>query len=291
MGLTAATSVEDGVAANAARQSLIGDGYCILKNIADRSLLDELTVVTGGLLDGVCEKDKDLFRYQGSNIFVAYQHPVFARLFALPAALDALTALGFPRPKWLSAYLLSKPAFGPPLYWHQDWAAWDAPDSAAIAPPQLFLMYYLTDTCRENGCLRVIPGTHRKRIALHGQLPIAHSDASYKAPLESPGFCRHPDEIEVPMRAGDLVVGDARVLHAAHPNRTAQRRTCLTLWYAPDFENLSEPVQAWMARKEPIAPPNWWEGEAGAAVEPLIPRYTGNAQPSKWTRAPGAYLL
>src|ERR1051325_4941798 len=110
------------------RRSLLEKGFCIVENVADRPLLDELTVVTERLLAEVSAADNELFKYQGSNLYVAFQDPVFARLFSLPAALNALAGMGFPRPKWLSAFLLSKPAFGPALYWHQDWAAWDTPD-------------------------------------------------------------------------------------------------------------------------------------------------------------------
>jgi ectoine hydroxylase-related dioxygenase (phytanoyl-CoA dioxygenase family) len=273
-----------------ARAQLLESGYCIVKNVLDRAMIDELARVTDGLLDAVSESDRELFRYQGSNIFIAYQHAVFARLFAWPAALNALATMGFPRPKWLSSFLLSKPPHGLPLYWHQDWAAWGDPCSADISPPQIFLMYYLTDTCRENGCLRVIPGTHRKRIALHDQLPLAHTDASFNAPLDSPGFCTHPDERDITVCAGDLVIGDARLLHAAHPNRTNQRRTCLTLWYAPDFESLSEPVQKWMARQKPLAQPEWWPGEVGKRMEPLVAWYHGSAESAKFDRQPNNFL-
>ena len=271
-------------------EQLVRDGFFVFKNILTPEMLDELRTVTGNLLAEAGAGHHEQYRYQGSNISVAYQHDVFARLFAWPAALAGLKQLGFDDPKWMSAYLLSKPPHAPPLYWHQDWWAWDEPCSSSATPPQLFLMYYLTDTTRENGCLRVIPGTHRKRIALHDLLPEAHAKESYTAPLDSPLFVDHPDAIDVAVRAGDLVIGDARVLHAAHANQTSQTRTCLTLWYFPDFSAMSEPIQAFMSRKEPLEAPNWWSGEAGRAMEPLIPYYKGSAQPAKWTRIPGRFL-
>ncbi|MGB0605377.1 MAG: phytanoyl-CoA dioxygenase family protein, partial [Candidatus Latescibacterota bacterium] len=52
--------------------------------------------------------------------------------------------------------LLSKPAYGPPLYWHQDFMNWNHPEAAAPWPTVIFLSYYMSDTTRENGCLRVI---------------------------------------------------------------------------------------------------------------------------------------
>ncbi len=271
-------------------EQLFRDGFCVFKNILSPEMLRELRTVTADLLAEAGSKHHEQYRYQGSNISVAYQHEVFARLFAWPQALAGLRQLGFAHPKWMSAYLLSKPPKAPPLYWHQDWWAWDEPCSAGATPPQLFLMYYLTDTTRENGCLRVIPGTHRRRIALHDLLPPAHAKEAYEAPLDSPLFQDHPDARDITVKAGDLVIGDARVLHAAHANQTDQPRSCLTLWYFADFEALSEPIQAYMGRKEPLDLPNWWPGEAGRAMEPLIPYYKGTAQPAKWCRVPGRHL-
>jgi ectoine hydroxylase-related dioxygenase (phytanoyl-CoA dioxygenase family) len=93
------------------------------------------------------------------------------------------------------------------------------------------------------------------------------------------------------VKAGDVVVGDARLLHAAHANQTDKHRTCLTLWYLPDFDALTDQIKAHVARKTPMELPNWWEGEAGKLMEPLIPLYNGDAQPIRWNRVPGIYLV
>jgi hypothetical protein len=273
------------------REELLASGYVYVPNVLDRPLLDELRRVTDELLAQQSREDAVKYRYQGSNISVAYQDPVFARLFALPRALDALRALGFRSPKWWSAFLLSKPPHAPPLYWHQDWWAWDDPISASPVPAQVFLMYYLTDTTPENGCLCVIPGTHYRHNPLHDLLPAAHTRETYEANPNSVIFSTRPDEVDVPVKAGDLVIGDARILHAAHPNQTDRHRSLLTLWYFPDFDILPEPIQAYVARKTPLEPPDWWAGEAGRQMEPLVPHYTGNAAPAMWNRVPGEHLV
>ncbi len=85
-------------------------------------------------------------------------------------------------------------------------------------------MYYPIDTNRENECLRVTPGSHRHRHRLHG-LPQAHADEIETAGDDHPALQPDPGELDVPVKAGDLVIGDARLLHSAHPNRSARRRT------------------------------------------------------------------
>ncbi|MCA1596892.1 MAG: phytanoyl-CoA dioxygenase family protein [Chloroflexi bacterium] len=167
------------------RQSLLEDGFSVFPQVLDREMVQDLTRATEALLAAYPAEDAAKFRYQGSNIRLAFQDPVFPRLFAWPKALAALSELGFDDPRWWSAFLLSKPPHAPPLYWHQDWWAWDDPVSQNDIPAQVFLMYYLTDTTPENGCLRVIPGTHRRRVPLHEQLPAAHSDETYDAKLDA----------------------------------------------------------------------------------------------------------
>ncbi|MCL5995110.1 MAG: phytanoyl-CoA dioxygenase family protein [Chloroflexi bacterium] len=274
-----------------ARRQLLTSGYCLFPQVLDQGLLEELRRVTDALLDEQSQADRERYRYQGSNISVAYQDAVFARLFTWPKALQALADLGFARPKWMSAFLLSKPPHAPPLYWHQDWWAWDDPASASPVPSQVFLMYYLTDTQRENGCLRLIPGTHWQRNPLHDLLPAAHTNETYEANPDSVIFSIRPDEVDVPVKAGDLIIGDARILHAAHANQTDHHRSLLTLWYLPDYDSLSDAIKARLMLIRPAQPPGWSETPAGKLLEPLIPSYQGSAEPIAWNRVPGRYLV
>merc|ERR1711972_1164772 len=83
--------------------------------------------------------------------------------------------MGLPAQRWLSGFLISKPPKSPSLGWHQDGWYWDEAVAYASSPMQIFVMFYLTDTSTENGCLRVLPGTHLRPHPLHAQLGRAHS--------------------------------------------------------------------------------------------------------------------
>ena len=49
-----------------------------------------------------------------------------------------------------------------------------------------------------------------------------------------------------------MVIGDARLLHAAHANRSSERRTGLTLWYIAQWEHLPAGFQQyWAASARP----------------------------------------
>ncbi|MDE0555181.1 MAG: phytanoyl-CoA dioxygenase family protein, partial [Candidatus Poribacteria bacterium] len=158
---------------------LIADGYCVVENVLKEKMLARLRTGTDELLDRQTEDERAAHRSSGSMISV-YMHPLFAELVAYPRALQALEALGFLRPKWSSGYVISKPPQSPPLFWHQDWWGWDDPCSYTALPQQLFLMYYLVDTTPDNGCLRVIGGSHLNRHPLHDILPSAHGEEPAK---------------------------------------------------------------------------------------------------------------
>ena len=143
------------------------------------------------------------------------------------------------------AYLISKPPRSPRLFWHQDLTVWSGePRAYSDLTPQLFLMFYLCDTTRNNGCLRVLPGSHRRRHPLHELTGVAHNAGARAAlNLDSPIFRAYAGEVDVLVKAGDLVIGDSRILHASHDNDSDQERTVITLFYHPAFKGLTEPAQ------------------------------------------------
>ena len=97
-----------------------------------------------------------------------------AKSFAAHAA--ALEAMGFGGSRFWKAVIISKPGPSPRLYWHQDCMWWDDPRAYGDYSPMIFLMYYLDDTSRENGCLRLLtrstastPSARRRRSTRSGR--------------------------------------------------------------------------------------------------------------------------
>ncbi len=264
----------------AKRKQLLTDGFCQAPAVLSDDMLRRLRAATDLMLDEQTEEHKARVRSQGSMFRFAHTaDTVFAELIALPAALEALANLGFTEVTYTDGYIISKPPHSPQLFWHYDWFAWEEPEMHEAAPPQVFLMYYLTDTRRENGCLRVIPGSHTRYNELHDLIASPHREELGRATdLDRAEFKPRPDEVDVPVRAGNLVIGDARLLHAAHPNQSDQRRTVLTLWYQPDYPTLPERVQAQMvAKTQPLS--ETWSAEGREMVSRLHPVYEGHAEP------------
>ena len=82
-------------------------------------------------------------------------------------------------------------------------------------------------------------------------------------------FSRQADEVDVPVDPTDLVLADARLLHAAHANRTDQPRDLLLLWHG-----------------RPDTVPPGWVGE----VPQVIATRDSDAE-YETSRVPGDYLV
>ncbi len=282
MYMTRATNFHD------MREQLLRAGYCVVEQILSPEMLERVRVASDDLIAAQTAEHFDRYKSTGSMIRV-YDDPFFAELVAYQPALDILDSLGFPDSRWTSGFVISKPGHSPPLFWHKDWWAWNDPVSYTDLPLQLFLMYYLVDTSIENGRLRVIEGSHRKRHPIHDAVHTTHSEELGRATDPShPAYQPMPEDKAVPVRAGDLVIGDARLLHGSFPNRTDERRTVITLWYHPNFEISPPPIQSSVSREQTHV--SSWPPHARKLVQKLVPTYEGDAEPLERQRVPGPEL-
>lgn len=237
---------------NEKREQFARDGFYVFENILDALTLDRLRSFSDKVLTEQEPEHFERHRTTGSMVMIdwdmAYQHLVMAELIAHPGALAALKQLGFDDPKFGHGRIISKPPYSPPLFWHEDGRFWDDPVSYTPQPIQCFLMYYLTDTTPENGCLRVMPGSHLKRHPLHDKISPKHTEGlTTFADPDDPGFSRVDEEIDVPVKAGDLVMGYGRLLHASHGNRTDAGRCsrCGTIRILSPYPSAPGPRSLW----------------------------------------------
>ena len=252
------------------REQMLRDGFCVVENVVTEAFLQELRDETERLIADH-EEPADLV-YQGQHIVVkSEENPVIERLLGWEPSYRALEELGFGDFRTAgSIIILTKEPNGPPLYWHQDWMEWNDPISAAPWPQTIFLNYYLTDTSVDNGCLKLIPGSHRRRIPLHDELVPAHEQGARFIEENHPiMFGDDPEQVYVPVKAGSLVLADARILHAAGRNRTDERRTLVLGWHKRPMDTV----------------PEYWTGE--------IPEVVAQRDPNveyERSRIPGEYL-
>ena len=281
----------------AARRQLVTEGFCRAPGVLDPAALQATREAAEAALGSIGADHRAQWRSQGSLVPVA-DHPSFAALIAHAGFQQMFTRLGLHGTLYSSGYVISKPPGGPALFWHQDWWGWQHPISRDERIAQLALFLYMTDTARQNGCLRLIPGSHRRPHALH-DLVDAHDPtlAEVKNPDDA-AFASHADEVDVPVTAGDVVVVDARLIHGAHPNRSGRERTNITLWWHPDYEGLPATIKAriWQVyeragidtdsdAERTLRPHTWPEPHRSQALS-FVVTDPGAAEPEPWIRTP-----
>ena len=251
------------------RNQMLRDGYCMVDDILTDEFMQELHDETERLIAGHVEPKEMIYQGQHVNVHGA-NNPYIQKLLEWHPSRNALEQLGFGDFAASGGIIiLTKEPGGPPLYWHQDWMRWNDPLSCSPWPQTIFLNYYLTDTTPENGCLKVIPGSHLKRTDLHNKLVPAHEQGARFIEKDHPVmFCDHPDQVNVCAKAGSLVMADARLLHATHRNHTDTRRTLILAWHS-----------------RPNTVPDYWNDEI---PEPIANRDENGHYPG--SRIPGKYL-
>lgn len=175
--------------------------------------------------------------------------PLFESVSCDPRMAAILRPLIGPRIEFLSAKPVFKSTtvhFASP--WHQDQAYWGGATkhSAWIA---------LEDATVGNGCLRVIPGSHR-RTRDHASV----RDARGFVNRVSDDDLKDDPIMDVEMNCGDVLVFHDRLLHSSHPNMSGRDRWSFIPTYrnadVPDTSTVwttSKPMNA-HSQRSPIQP-------------------------------------
>ena len=127
---------------------------------------------------------------------------------------------------WTDKINLKRPREGSGFRWHQDSPYWSHACGHCDQLPNV--MITLDDADRENGCFRVIPGSHRR-----GFLP-GLDDGTRLAPLfTNPSEFDEDSQWFAELPAGSLVVFSAHTVHGSEPNLSDRDRRAIVLTYQP----------------------------------------------------------
>jgi non-heme Fe2+,alpha-ketoglutarate-dependent halogenase len=125
---------------------------------------------------------------------------------------------------WGTHYFCKLPGDGKAVSWHQDASYWPLTPARTVT-----VWLAIDDADRENGCMRVIPGTHRL-----GQLEFRDSDTSENNVLWQTvqGAERYGEPVDFELKAGEISLHSDMLVHGSEPNRSGRRRCGLTIRYA-----------------------------------------------------------
>lgn len=124
-------------------------------------------------------------------------------------------------------HVFSKPAGdGYETPWHQDGHYWPIRPLATCT-----VWVALEPSTRANGCLRVIPRSHRDKV-LHPHLHEDRNDLTLSQRMAD-GIFDERDAVDIELEPGQMSLHDVYMIHGARPNRSTQRRTGAALRYMP----------------------------------------------------------
>lgn len=145
----------------------------------------------------------------------------------IPVVLDMVAQLIGPHFLLWGTTVFGKPAHtGKTVPWHQDGEYWPikplATCSAWIA---------LDDATPENGCLRVIPGSHRRQdIYRHHQNDSGALALNMELDRDQYNAA---DARDIVLKAGQISFHDVYIIHGSEPNRSDKRRAGYICRYMP----------------------------------------------------------
>lgn len=216
------------------------DGYLILPDVLTEAELAPLEAVFEGFIRGevsgmgrdFCDMSGPYGRaFEDFNLVNAvlprvYEPTLQGNVFERRATSIARQLMGDDATLDYDQFLAKRPQRPKAVFaWHQDLGYWPTgtPDNRTVT-----CSLALDDATPENGCLRVVPGSHREP-KLRPHRPSAWStspelrDEAHTLTVQ----LREQDEIvTLPVRRGSITVHDERIVHGSAGNQTdGWRRT------------------------------------------------------------------
>jgi hypothetical protein len=152
---------------------------------------------------------------------------------------------------WSSAFLIKEPYIGRATPWHEDSAYWKGRLNGYDI---VTIWLALNPSSRENGCMRVIPGTHSNGFSDYEEIDGKKNTFGSQI--------KNVDEskaVYFELEKGECSFHDARIMHGATANTSPMHRYGYTMRYFPtsiDYRSEHKSNQGfkiWLARGKDLA--------------------------------------
>lgn len=205
-------------------------GYTVFRNVLDPDTMAEVDRHVTGLQ----ERHPHLRGEELGHTLVT-SDPFWVRLVADPRLLDlAEQFIGPDIALFASHYISKPPRSGQAVLWHQDGAYWP------LDPMEVVTFWLAVDhSDPENGCLRVVPGSHRQELY---DLRV-RDDVENVLGSEAALDIDESRAVDLMLRPGDVEVHHPNILHSSGPNTSERRRCGLTIRYIPTSTRILGPEQ------------------------------------------------
>ena len=141
---------------------------------------------------------------------------------------------------FLSQFIFKNPgAWGQP--WHQDSSYFPFDRE-----PQVGAWLATSEATLENGCLVILPGSHKEH--LHEHLPDDREGSNYGyTEIKDHNFSK---EVPMTLNTGDLLLFHSFLMHKSYDNNSQARRTAMVYHFAEtgtDFGPVDSPTNEWIS--------------------------------------------
>jgi hypothetical protein len=155
---------------------------------------------------------------------------------------------------WSSHFISKDPLTGRATPWHEDSSYWNGRFSAYDGIVTIWLALE-NPSDRENGCMRVIPGSHLDGGFSQNYVPTDMSTQTFHAEIADVDESK---AVDFELARGEFSMHDGRIVHGAKPNTSPMRRTGYTMRYFPASVRmlpveLNEGWKIWLARGRDLA--------------------------------------
>ncbi len=145
-----------------------------------------------------------------------------------PRILDAIEAVIGPDILcWETVFFTKEPHTQDFISWHQDITYWGLEAEGDVVTAWVAL----SPSTPESGCMRVVPGTHRREV-------VAHADTFGEGNMLSRGqeIAVEVDEahaVDLVLQPGQMSLHHVKIFHGSHENRADDRRIGFAIRYLP----------------------------------------------------------
>jgi ectoine hydroxylase-related dioxygenase (phytanoyl-CoA dioxygenase family) len=238
----------------AAQAAYERDGYYVFRNVLDADLMGEVR-------DHITWLQQ---KYPG-RILTEIGAPhlptdaFWARLISDPRLVEIGSLFeGDDLALFAANYLIKEPRTGKRVEWHQDGPVWP------LEPHEVVTLWLAIDHVdKENGCLRVVPGSHKL-----GALPVKdlEGDGNFFN-FRVDADISESDAVDLPMEPGDVEVHHPLLFHSSNANTSERRRAGMNIHYIPTTTMLVSEEQPYPGGAL------WLRGERGRNNYNPMPRY------------------
>jgi phytanoyl-CoA hydroxylase len=206
------------------------DGFVVFRNVLDAGLLAQASEHVAWL----GQRHPELRGEDLGHQLVAGD-PFWVRLVSDERLLDIAERFVGPDIALFASHYICKPPYsGRPVLWHQDGAYWPLEPMHVVT-----LWLAIDDSTPENGCLRVIPGSHRE----HLHELRAREDVDSVLGSESATDVDESLAVDLVLSAGDVEVHHPGIMHGSNANTSPTRRCGLTIRYIPTSTRITSAEQ------------------------------------------------